>query len=104
MGIVGPAPYRAAVRNLAVLNGVVKQRGNDQIEVLAVRRFGDQGRNLKQMVDVRLLRGTLAPLVDMPSRRGIGRLQNRDPAFHCAASSRISQLRTVPAQVDRNTT
>jgi hypothetical protein len=76
------------IGDLAVLDGVVKQRGNDQIEVLAVRRFGDEGGDLKQMVGVRLLRGALAPLVDMPSRRGIGRLQNHDPAFHCAASSR----------------
>jgi hypothetical protein len=84
---IGPERVRDKfVRDLAILDGVVKQRGNDQIEVLAVRRFSDERRDLKQMVNVRLLCGALAPLMDMPSRRGrAGRTIMEMAAAYCRA-------------------
>jgi hypothetical protein len=50
--------------------------------------FGNQGRYLQQVIDVWLLRCTLSPLVDMPTRCGIGCAKNRNPFLHIASCSK----------------
>jgi hypothetical protein len=54
--------------HLTILDGIVKQGGNDQIGVLA-GSLCNQRRYLQQMVDIGLLGRSLAALVDIPPRR-----------------------------------
>jgi hypothetical protein len=83
IGHVGPEGIRDQLaRNLAVLDGIVKQGSNDQIRILALRCFRDKQGDLEKMVDVGLSGRTLAALVDVPSRGRIGGLQDGDPLFH----------------------
>jgi hypothetical protein len=68
-------------------------------------RIRDKARDFQKVIDTRLLRGTLATLVDMPSRSRVSRFQHGDPFLHLTdlhtgIVSAMRELRTPsPAEV-----
>jgi len=69
--------------DLLILHGVVQKGSDDEVRVLAVRGFCNQGGDLKQVSG--FLGGPLALVVNMPPSGCISRLQNRDSLFHRAS-------------------
>jgi hypothetical protein len=59
-------------RHLAILNGVMQQRGNYKICITSACCLGDKHSDFYQMINVRLLRRPLTSLVYVPARGGIG--------------------------------
>ena len=68
-------------RHFLVLNGVVQQCRDDQFGVLAVRCLCHQGRDFKQVIDVRFLGGAFAALMHMPARGSVSGPKDGDPLF-----------------------
>jgi hypothetical protein len=46
-------------RDLLVFNGIVQERGNDEVGVLSVRRLSHERGDLQQVIDIGLLGGAL---------------------------------------------
>ena len=69
-------------RDLLVLDGISKERCHHEVGVAPMGGLRYQTGDLQQMGDVGLLGGSLAFLVDVPARSGIGSLQNGDPFLH----------------------
>ncbi len=79
VGAIGPERLRDELMGyLTVLDGVVEQGSDDKIGVRAFGRLRNKRRDLQQMVDVGFLGCSLATLVDVPSRRRIGGLQDAE--------------------------
>ena len=64
-------------RRVGVLDRVVQETGGDQRRVPAAGRFGQQPRDLGEVINVGLARLTLAPLVDMLARREVERFRKK---------------------------
>src|SRR6185295_9535125 len=64
------------IRDALVFDAVVQESRYDQVAVAAARRFGEQERDLGEMVDVRLLRLALAALAHVLLRSVIERARD----------------------------
>jgi hypothetical protein len=74
---------------VGVLDRVVQETGGNQRRIPAAGRFGQQPRDLRQVIDVGLSRLALAPLVNMLARRKVERFRKkkRGPGHRTAVIS-----------------
>jgi hypothetical protein len=105
VGAIGPERLRDELMGyLTVLDGVVEQGSDDKIGVRAFGRLRNKRRDLQQMVDVGFLGCSLATLVDVPSRRRIGGLQDAevtDDKTLGKAERKKRQVTTAHEKTDR---
>jgi len=68
-------------RHFLILDGIMQERGDDEIGILSLGRRRNKRGNFQQVVDVGRRRSAFSLLVNMPPRGGIRCAQHCDPSL-----------------------